>query len=369
MRLSLVLVAMLVAPLLPSAAAQSGPTATVRGVVVDRTTGAPLPGAHVFVAQSMIGTTADADGRFLLRGIPLGATRLYASMLGYEPAQRALLLQRDTTFTLAFRLPPTVLPAGEVTVTAERDKAWYRRLRRFKRLFIGESDFADECRLLNPEALRFETKWWGKFAADAVEPLIIENRALGYRVQYFLEEFEMSGGVIRWDGEPLFEPLSPRNDAEAQRWRDNRIRAYRGSLRHFLRALLDDRIRDENFRMYRLPRAGVFRNVRRADRFRASRDNILTQQSDSLYHLHFTGRLEVIYEGEEESRAFVRWARAHRRGRRAHQVSQIKLNDPPIRVDAFGEIVEPYGATVYEYFSFELRIAELLPLEYRPPES
>lgn len=362
-----------VACLLAPAAAQTGDASsdpgaiTLQGVVLDRWTGQPLPGAHVFIAQSMQGTTTSPDGRFELPGIRRGAKRLYASMLGYEPEEYDLFLRADTTYTFAFRLAPRVLKSPGVVVEAERDPEWHKRLKRFEQLFLGVSEWAGECTIQNPEVLRFESRWWGKFTAEASEPLIIENRALGYRIKYFLEEFEASGGVIRWDGEPLFAPLTPSSIAESDRWRENRRRAYHGSFRHFLRALLADRLDEENFRVYRIPRASMYHALHRADRFHASRDRILSVDADSVAVLDFSGRLEVVYRGEPETAAYLDWRRLQRSPARG-QTSQIKLNDPPVRVDRTGKIVEPYGATVYQYFAFE-RLAELLPMGYTPSDT
>jgi len=221
--------------------------------------------------------------------------------------------------TVTVRLDAKVLNSPPITVSAERDEEWYERLDRFRRLFIGRSDLAEDCTLVNPEVLRFDDKWWGRFEAWAEKPVIIENRALGYRLTYFLKEFEERGSVVRWDGEPLFEPLAPTDSAEAARWRRNRLEAYRGSLRHFLRALIDD-------------------------------------------------RLEVVYHGMPERRAYLEWADLRRRTPRDHQTSQIELNERPLHIDPSGEIVEPYGATLYQYFAFTARMAKRLPREYEPPK-
>jgi hypothetical protein len=343
---------------------------TLRGTVVDAETGAPLSGVHVFVAQSMVGTTTDDAGRFVLPDLRPGSAQLVVSRVGYAVEQRALLLTGTDARTFRFELTPTVIEADAVTVTAERDEEWYERLETFTRLFIGDAPMARRCSLQNPEALRFDTTWWGRFTAEATEPLVIENRALGYRVTYHLKEFEKNGHVIRWDGEPLFEPLTPRDSAEARRWVANRRRAYEGSLRHFLTALIRDRVEAEQFEMRWIPRANVFRSVGRADRHPISRDRILEADSDSTWELHFSGRLEVTYRGAPEHEDYLRWARQRRdRSPRPFQRSQIDLDDPPVHVDAYGEIVEPYGATVYNYFSYELRLSGLLPREYTPESS
>ena len=49
------------------------------------------------LASSMIGTTTDRDGKFVLEGVPPGAHRLVITMLGYESAHvDTLFLGRET---------------------------------------------------------------------------------------------------------------------------------------------------------------------------------------------------------------------------------------------------------------------------------
>ena len=371
MRLRMILIAVLLwaGVAAPWTAAQSSSTLVVKGRVLDAETNAPLSDTHVFVAESMNGTVTDSTGRFRLDEVHPGAKRLYVSRVGYanEAVDFDPTPGRTQVFTV--RLAPEVLETSPVTVSAERDEAWYERLNRFKRLFVGASGFAEKCRLVNPEVLRFEEKWWGTFKAQAEKPVVIENRALGYRLTYFLKEFEKSGSVVRWDGEPLFDPLTPQDSSQAARWRQNRREAYRGSLRHFLRALLDDRLKEEQFELYRLPRASAFRHTSRADRMPTSRDHILEPSpDDSTYHLDVRDRLEVVYRGEPESELYLEWADHSRRAPRDHQTSQIELNEHPIHIDPYGEIVEPYGATLYRYFAFTTRMSKRLPREYEPPE-
>jgi len=364
--LSLLLPVLLVLALPVSA--QPAGHVSITGTVVDDSTGVPLPDTHVFISGSTIGTTVDDSGRFRLQHVPPGAKRLYVSRLGYEPERLDLLLPPDTSLSIDFRLEQTVIEAEPVTVSGERDEDWYEHLDRFKRLFVGVSPTARRCYLMNPKVLYFDSAWWGRFEADATRPLTFENWALGYRVTYYLEEFEERGDIVRWDGEPIFERLAPRDSAEAARWAENRRSAFYGSLRHFLLALLNDRVEEEQFLMYRLPRADAFRDWRRARRVRVSREDILRPDTDSLAEISFNGALEVRYTGAAESESYIEWADL-RRAPREVQVSQIRLNRPAIHVDRHGEIVEPYGATLYRYFAYRQRLANMLPRGYRPAGS
>jgi hypothetical protein len=343
---------LLLLALLASASLQAQPgPASIAGTVVDGDTGQPLEGVHVFIAASMIGAATDAAGRYHLEHVPVGAHTLYVSMLGFEPARHPFQAAAGGAYRHDFRLTPVVLEAPEVTVTAARDKKWQKRLDKFTRLFLGETPNAAHMQITNPEVLDFDATWWGKLTARASAPLVITNRALGYQVRYFLKEFTSDGATIKYDGEPLFEPLE-------------RLHAYRGSFRQFMLALLADELEAAGFRAYHLPGAD---NPHRAQvRFPVRPEKVLSDgPGPDDRTLSFHGFIEVVYEREAESEAFLRWQQADRWRPADAQRSWIELTDGPTVVDPTGEVVDPYGVTVYGYFAFE-RVADLLPKEYRP---
>ena len=180
--------------------------AILTGTVTDAETGDPLANANVFIAVSMRGTATDASGRFRLENVPLGAQRLYVSVIGYEPQARNLNLREARAYTFDFELEPTVLESEGVTVEAERDEKWQARYEQFVRKFIGETPNARQTDILNPEVLSFEGGI-GTLEASAAEPLIIENEGLGYRIEYFLRDFRTTPSRTQYDVEPLFEEM------------------------------------------------------------------------------------------------------------------------------------------------------------------
>ncbi|PAP76434.1 carboxypeptidase-like regulatory domain-containing protein [Rubrivirga marina] len=107
--------------LLLLASAALAQTQTVRGLVVDRDTRVPLIGATVVVADSdpLLGASTDADGRFVLRAVPLGRQTLHVRSLGYEPrAIPNVLVRAGQETVLEVALAEAVVEAGEVVVTA-----------------------------------------------------------------------------------------------------------------------------------------------------------------------------------------------------------------------------------------------------------
>ena len=284
-------------------------------------------------------------------------------MLGFTSAQRTLRLPVDADSLLAFRLQPVVFETGEVVVTAKRAKKWRRRLEKFKRQFIGTSANAEGVTVVNPEVLDFEPTWWGSLAAHAGEPLLIENRVLGYRLRYFLKEFASGGGTIRYDGEPLFEEIEPESPEEAEAWKAARQKAFYGSFHHFLLALLDGRLREEGFRAVH---QRELQTPGGPPGFRVRPSRVLRDtETPGERELRFTGFIDITYLEEEEEAAYLTWLRPEQRRGLGYQRSWIKLNRGPTAIDLNGEPVDPYGITVYGYFAFE-GAAEMLPKEYRP---
>ena len=352
---------------------QAGQYATLSGTVTDSEPGEALIGAHVFIAVSLKGSITDDRGRFLLDSVLLGAHRLYVSMLGYEPESRDILLREPRAHTFTFELIRTILEIGEVTVTAERDDRWLGRLEKFVSLFIGETPNAALTEIVNPEVLDFEDKI-GLFTARAAETLVIENKALGYRIQYFLKEFKSNPTRVWYYGEPLFEEMKPENPEQQVRWRTNREKAYYGSFRHFILAVQAGRMEQEGFKAYHRPAAQPAQAVGGApigqnmlqgrQRFPIKEKDIISDgELETEKVLDFPGYVEFVYMGEMEDESYIQWQQ--RSGRPKYQTSMLMLEGGPTIVDYKGDTLDPYGVTFFGYLAFE-RVADELPKEYRP---
>ena len=348
--------------LLTSGIAVAQTNVQISGGVTDAESNLPLTGAHAFLGSTMIGAVTDTDGRFELNGVPRGTHMLWISMIGYEPASQELVISDTSRYALSIQLEPAIIPVGELTVTARRDRRWKKRLGQFEKMFLGETDFAQETAILNPEVLDFDANWLSKFTAKAQKPLIIENRALGYRIQYVLKEFSREGSTLRYDGDPLFEELAPASAEEEEIWRQHRERAFRGSFRHFLLSLLADNTEEEGFMIRRLPSVD---DIPRTDRrFRIKpRELLEPAEQPENWLLSFLGVIEITYLEEEETEGYLRWKGSVPGYRAASQRSWIRLTNGPTLIDPSGEIVDPYGVTVYGYYAYE-RLAHDLPKEY-----
>lgn len=348
-------------------------TATLEGTVVNAETGEPLEDVNVFIATSLKGTATDAAGRYRLEDVPLGAQRIYVSYVGFKSVARDTLLREERAYTFDVALQTEVLERGEVTVEAEQDEQWQQRLQKFERLFIGETPNAAKTEIMNPEVLSFTSKV-GRFTARAAETLVIENRALGYRIRYFLKEFTAIPNRTMYDGEPLFEKMTPDSPGQAAVWAKNRREAFLGSFRHYMLAVLDGKAEERGFKTYSVPAqrgvggGGPFgrRNALAGNRRFPLDPQEIIEETDvpNEYTLDFQGFVQITYTGEIEDESYLAWRNATGR-RPKFRTSRIQLENGPTVVDYKGDVLDPYGVTFYGYLAFE-RVADEVPKEYRP---
>lgn len=231
----------------------------VAGRVVDAETGEGLAGVSVFVANTTLGAATDETGRFEIRANATGIIEMVASAIGYAPLTRTVDLLTAAVDSLTFRLQSTSYALAGVSVEAERPRGWRRDLEHFTALFLGPSDHAKRTILLNPYVLEF-SRDGNAFVATASEPLQIENRALGYRINYLLGRlFEgresasqyVGRYTMSYTGQVLFEAMESDDPDDLARWATNRSASFEGSLQHFLWALTRNRLTEEGFELTR----------------------------------------------------------------------------------------------------------------------
>ncbi len=100
------------------AGSQAAQTGTVQGRVTFSTTETHLPGVQVRVVGSPVATVTDDGGRFVLRGVTVGAAKIEFTYLGFETVVRDVTVQAGTTLTLDAQM---TLPGlrEDLTVTAQ----------------------------------------------------------------------------------------------------------------------------------------------------------------------------------------------------------------------------------------------------------
>ena len=91
------------------------------GTVTDAATGTPIPGATVLLEGTTIGQATDAEGRYLIIGIPPGSYNIRFSSIGYTTKiVEGFRVVSDRTQTLNQTLSEQVVAGAEVLVQAIR---------------------------------------------------------------------------------------------------------------------------------------------------------------------------------------------------------------------------------------------------------
>ena len=158
---------------------------TVSGTIKDKV--GPLPGAAVYVSGYKIATATNNDGTFTIANLPPGNYDILVQMIGFYPYSKNVLIS-DKSVTLNITLQENATLLNEVVIKPDPDRLYHLSL--FKDFFIGKTANAAECTILNTNVLVFnDDKSAGSIYATASDFLIIENKALGYRIKYLLETF------------------------------------------------------------------------------------------------------------------------------------------------------------------------------------
>ncbi len=350
------------------------------GTVTDEATGEPVEGVNVFVAKSMLGDATDQNGFFSIDRLPLGTYEVTFSHVAYKLGVKKIDVDDTTDIALRVALVSKLDELESVEIISTKDKSWERHLRAFQTAFLGATPNASRCVITNDHVLDFQ--YYSNddlLVGYASKPLIIENWSLGYRIYYVLELFEQRGGTTRYVGKSRFEELEPSDEGEMKRWQKNRLKAYRGSLEHFIRSFTENRLRKEGFLVYKvydLPISGA------VPYYEVNRSSILKNGSHPYENrLSFKDYLQVIYLRETEPMAYLEEKqrllnnnaaspvglnyRMADESRGNRQVSYLQLNIPTVSVDKRGFIYDPLAVTTLGYWSWE-RLAESLPIEYEP---
>jgi len=92
-------------------------TGTISGRVTDAGTAGPLQSVQVSVPAAGIGALTDADGRYVITGVPAGQVTVTAQSIGYETLSRTVTVEPGATATVDFTLAVSALGLDAVIVT------------------------------------------------------------------------------------------------------------------------------------------------------------------------------------------------------------------------------------------------------------
>jgi len=388
-------------------AARAASQNNIKGKVVHETSGEVIANASIFVNGSTKGTISKPDGSFELNGVPAGNHELVVSCVGYATLVLPYTAS-DLPLNLVVQMKPKVAELATVVVEPDAKDGWQRWGKFFTESFIGTTYFSEDCKLKNPEVLRFKfSRKTNILRVVATEPLIIENKALGYTIKYQLEEFSFdhNSRMLIYLGYALFEDIPTNRDGLKRRWEANREKAWNGSIQHFMRSLYLNTLAEDGFEVKRLIKTPNVEKARvrevmqaRVKALRAASggapiridrgdsadyyNRILKQPdeyetvlpalltADSVIVaanneklLFFLDYLYVTYKKEKEEKEYVAFNLERREP--YHQRSTVFLpNLTSLIIDSKGNYSPVQEFVSYGYWAWSEKISTMLPLDY-----
>ncbi|MDB4926690.1 carboxypeptidase-like regulatory domain-containing protein [Mucilaginibacter sp.] len=373
----------------------------INGIVSDEK-GKAIAGATVFITNSKHVTATNDEGKFSFSNIQAGSYEIVIKMLGFNPAIQNITI-KDKPIRLSVTLTESNITLNTINITANRNttSAAEREnyLAAFMKFFIGETVNSQACKILNPSVITFHFDKDKKILrASADELLEVENKALGYKIKYLLTDFELNNetGMCTVGGSPYFEEM--RGGFPQQReWNVKRRLAYLSSDRHFFNAVMDNRVTEEGFIVYKIIDKLIYFSERGKDDFLIHAYDTLKFTGIHVLHIDslfvpdskdaktlvssrkIVGKdtfgiaaLYIVYTGAKESPLFYKTggplkllnvALSPSQKIKPKQISQIQPLANKITIDRNSGLT-PVNAFKYSGYWAWLKIADLTPLDY-----
>lgn len=385
-------------------------TYSISGTVRDVKDG--LPGASIYLSGYKIAAVADNDGKFRLANLQPGSYNLLVQMVGYLPYSKSVIIA-DKSVQVDLVLKENTVELNEVVIRADPNRQKY--INQFKEFFIGKTPNALQCKILNPQVLRVDfdiTK--STLTVSTSEFLIVENKALGYRLKYMLDHFEYNSRtrIIYYSGHPFFEELKA-SAAKKKKFIAARETAYYGSSQHFFRSLYNGTAQQEGFiinKMLKVPnpnrypeyvintnldkirftaeKTGIRQSKGKVDtallafwtkqkempktidkfsRADVQPDTLVHDYDQNLRWLNYTDALLVQYTREKESLAYSKTGFWIFRPLDVpeNEISVINLMQAPVRFYKNGGIYDSRSLLYEGYWAYE-KVADMVPMDYVP---
>jgi hypothetical protein len=346
---------------------------TITGKLINTADKSAVPDASVFLSNATVGNKSANDGTFILRNVKPGQYELVVTVLGYETYRQTVMAAADNLTLPDIGLTPKTNQLKEVVIRPDPDWEW--KYDTFKREFLGSSELAKECKILNPEMVDLEyDKATRTLTGSSYDFLEIENKALGYKIKYLLSKFTKNSkqGLVYFEGSVLFENMkgTPR---QHRRWLKNRLIAYEGSSMHFLRAAVSDNVEGNGFKVLRLIRKPNPGYNGLNDRYFQTlvstplKTTEFTSLSDvkGIFALKFTDCLYLMYTKKRDSSPDNKVIQSLTMPN--YLTTILSFEEPFALFDSNGVILNPASIS-FEGNWGKNRMAEMLPVDYSPEE-
>ncbi len=109
----------------PVSAQQTG---MVRGTVIEQGTNRPLPGAQVSIRGTSRGGLTDANGAFLISGVPVGEATVRVESIGFRAVEQRVNVASGQTAVVNFEMQQSAIGLDEIVVTGTAGRTTKRAI-------------------------------------------------------------------------------------------------------------------------------------------------------------------------------------------------------------------------------------------------
>jgi len=342
-------------------------TYLITGKVLDATTKLPLQGASVFAQNTTIGTATDAQGNFTLR-LQNGGYDLIITFTGYQTTSKRISTADEADKNIVIEVSKKEKALEDVVITSSNEVkdglAKYGDF--FLDNFIGKTVNSQLCTIKNKEALKFYfSKKKNRLKVLSAVPLEIENLSLGYKIKYTLDSFTHEYGtqLSTYSGYPLFEELVPTNDGQKSLWQTNRLKAYYGSMLHFMRSVHNKSLKEEGFEIQFVTSRNDQEMAVPLQDFYGALNYTKTDSTQLVEITPNQQNLAVLYTKQPPDSLYVSTTNDVQRD---FQLSILTIADgASIDIEQNGYFFDQNDIIINGYWIWQ-KVADVLPYDFRP---
>ncbi len=271
---------------------------TISGLVLDQATSQPIESAAIYFDNTTIGTSTNDKGEFSIEYQEGVTSPLVISFLGYK---RMIITNYQVGKLYKVLLQEDIDALDEVVITTDDGMPKELKLQQFRQQFLGFSNNAKSCTILNEEdlILRYNKKTQ-TLSASSKKPILIKNEKLQYLVSFEIKDFDISYHHINikrdrffinsviYTGTSFYKELEESNSKKTTK---SRNKAYKGSVLHFMRALSKKQLEEEGCQIF----SGGFK----VNPYRYI--NVKQIDSSKAVGVKLLNKLSILYDNEQSA--------------------------------------------------------------------
>lgn len=340
---------------------------SITGKVIDAVSQNPMQAASVFAHNTTLGTATDINGNFTLR-LPSGGYDLVVTFTGYETVSRRITTADGENKNILISLKQKENAMEDVVIKASNEvkDGWEKYGEFFLENFIGKTVNSKACTITNTDVLKFYYyKRKNRLKVLATAPIEMENLALGYKLKYTLDSFTHEYGTQAgiYTGYPLFEEIQPRDSMQKIAWQVNRLKAYNGSMLHFMRSVFNKSLKEEGFEIQFVAKNNNLETAIRLTNFYGALNYNKDDSTQIVDIIPNQPDMAVLYNKEEPDPGYLA---QNDDTPKKFQLSVITIAaNESIAIEQNGYYFDQNDITITGYWIWD-KVGDMLPYDFNP---